>query len=119
MRRCGGQGDILAGALGVFSHWAEMNKGQLKHFGSTMEDLLEVEVLLGGGSDCDVEEEDDFPDEYYVTIQNVSTLWSCTFASSLVRRASKIAFTKKRRSMMSPDVIDAIGDSFESLMSRG
>lgn len=30
-RRCGGQGDILAGVLGVFSHWGSIHKDDLGH----------------------------------------------------------------------------------------
>jgi len=28
-RRCGGQGDILSGAMGIFSYWARSNAGKL------------------------------------------------------------------------------------------
>eukprot|EP00510_Aplanochytrium_minuta_P001752 CAMPEP_0184007966 /NCGR_PEP_ID=MMETSP0954-20121128/1667_1 /TAXON_ID=627963 /ORGANISM="Aplanochytrium sp, Strain PBS07" /LENGTH=353 /DNA_ID=CAMNT_0026286935 /DNA_START=220 /DNA_END=1281 /DNA_ORIENTATION=- len=77
-RRCGGQGDILAGTSGVFLNWAmsrDMGKGD-----------------------------------------QVSSQVVAAFAASfLVRKANEIGFSKLKRSMVTPDMIEELGKAFEML----
>ena len=115
-RRCGGQGDILAGCLGVLLHWSEVEKEQLHYFQSSIESLMTdsatvSEPLKALGTSNSL-------DKPHGNIAYISTIWACTFASCLIRRANKVAFAKKRRSMMSPDIIDVIGESYELMMDN-
>eukprot|EP00511_Aplanochytrium_stocchinoi_P007503 CAMPEP_0204836250 /NCGR_PEP_ID=MMETSP1346-20131115/24590_1 /ASSEMBLY_ACC=CAM_ASM_000771 /TAXON_ID=215587 /ORGANISM="Aplanochytrium stocchinoi, Strain GSBS06" /LENGTH=346 /DNA_ID=CAMNT_0051970809 /DNA_START=93 /DNA_END=1133 /DNA_ORIENTATION=- len=75
-RRCGGQGDVLAGTTGVFLNWA-LSTG-------VNEDISPAVVAAYG-------------------------------ASVLTRRANSMAFTKHKRSMVTPDMIQEIGEAFEEL----
>lgn len=43
---------------------------------------------------------------------------ACFLASVVTKRASQAAFAKKHRAMTSPNVLDAIGDVFEAMMSE-
>ena len=110
MRRCGGQGDILAGSLGLLSHWMQLNEKGVASFAVSLSPIVFSSL-----------NQDDHSDDPLLptTIFNNSTAataWACIFASTLVRRAGKLGFERKRRSMTSPDVIDSIGDSYEWMM---
>ena len=67
-RRCGGQGDVLAGILGTFAHWANST--------------------------------------------NSDTVAAAYAACSLTKRAGTLAFSDRKRSTTTPDIIDRIGDAF-------
>lgn len=69
-RRCGGQGDLLAGTLGTFASWAP-------HGGSLVP--------------------------------------SAAAACCVVREAAALAFGDKRRSMVTPDLLDRLGPAFETV----
>ena len=87
-RRCGGQGDVLAGSLGTFLAWAA--RGRLigpaaKEGGSGSPSQAEALVACGYG------------------------------ASLLTRTAASYAFEAHRRSTTTPDIIDKIGTAFEDV----
>jgi len=79
-RRCGGQGDVLAGALAVTSHWSFQSATQ--------------------------GEFPDFPPQ----------LWAGVLASAVTRRAAQSAFSLKKRSTTTPDIISELGAAFESII---
>lgn len=83
-RRCGGQGDILSGSLGVASFWAQQ---QFKN--------------------------KDFADNSFLTPMVIAGL----FASILTRRANRIAFSSKGRSMITSDMLNTIGASLNSIIN--
>ena len=78
-RRCGGQGDVLAGAVGAFWAWAAAGGH------------------LAAGADA----------------RGVLAAAACGGAL-LVRTAAAAAFAAKRRAMLTPDVLHALGGAFET-----
>lgn len=46
-------------------------------------------------------------------------IFACQAASMLVRRACKVAYDHKKRSMVAPDVLDEVGGAFEELCPSG
>lgn len=71
-RRCGGQGDVLAGNLGVSMHWATM--------AAAKKGVPEVALVAAG-------------------IENNThtyTQWACVLSSLVTKRASKLAFDEHR-----------------------
>lgn len=91
-RRCGGQGDILAGSIGTFLAWAKSGG----HIGANASQSMHVAV-----------------DDSLVTTPNAVTS-ACACGGSLVtRHASLLAFSKKRRSTTTPDILNEIGEAFE------
>ena len=49
------------------------------------------------------------------TIQATPTVWAAYAACVLARRAANAAFQEKRRAMLAPDVLNKVGDTFESM----
>jgi ATP-dependent NAD(P)H-hydrate dehydratase len=92
-RRCGGQGDILAGSVGTFLAWANA-EGLL---GMTSNQRTKITVDNGESA-------------YYIN----QILSSCAVGGSLVtRNAALLAFSKKRRATTTPDILNEIGEAFE------
>lgn len=91
-RRCGGQGDLLAGALGVAAHWA--------HTGAL---LLPASAGEDKGADVDMDAESPL-------------MLACVLASLVVRRAAGLAFAAKHRSTTTPDILEYLGEAFESIV---
>lgn len=136
MRRCGGQGDILAGCLGVSHYWAIQRAGFLPK-GKEIRDILdnkkttslsnlpahtspENSVGLNGDdsdervslkSSCDIIDGDE--DE-----ENRARIWGVVLASVITKRASRKAFLLYGRSMTSPDVLEQLGAAFEEITSQ-
>jgi len=83
-RRCGGQGDVLAGVLGTFLAWASRARllGPLRALGAAPS---AAEALAACG-------------------------WG---AATLTRTAASYAFEQSRRATVTPDIIDRIGTAFE------
>ena len=77
-RRCGGQGDVLAGCTATFFAWAVK-----KSKGNPEEAVPPAHAAYG--------------------------------ASQVTRKSAAIAFESLRRSMLTTDIIQCIGDTFESL----
>ncbi|XP_027205051.2 NAD(P)HX dehydratase [Dermatophagoides pteronyssinus] len=85
-RRCGGQGDLLSGALGTFTHWSHK--------------AFESNQISGSSS----------------IYQNYSpTLLACLAASMLTRRCARLAFQKQARSTTTTDLIKEIKNAFTTL----
>jgi ATP-dependent NAD(P)H-hydrate dehydratase len=82
-RRCGGQGDLLAGSLGVAAYWAASHASKAP-VQSLSEDIpLSPNVL------------------------------ACALASVVVKRAAKLAFSKHARGTTTPEILDQIALAFE------
>lgn len=76
-RRCGGQGDVLAGATAAFLAWLA------RHNRSAPAAVAPAYAALG--------------------------------AAALTRTAARLAFESMRRAMLTTDIIQCLGDAFESL----
>ncbi|KAH7638881.1 atp-dependent h-hydrate dehydratase-like protein [Dermatophagoides farinae] len=86
-RRCGGQGDLLSGALGTFTHWSH------KAF-----------------------ESNQISDTLSSIYQNYSpTILACLASSMLTRRCARLAFQKHARSTTTTDMIQEIKNAFTAL----
>ncbi|EFA77306.1 carbohydrate kinase-like protein [Heterostelium album PN500] len=82
-RRCGGQGDVLAGVIGTFYAWTQ---NALK--GKTSEELEHLKESIG---------------------ENQSAAASAAYAGCvLVRYAAKLAFKNNRRSTITDDIIKSV-----------
>ncbi|KAI5062454.1 hypothetical protein GOP47_0022993 [Adiantum capillus-veneris] len=86
-RRCGGQGDVLSGSVGVFMTWARdffARSGNSKARAHVEQSLFRNPAMIAslGGS-------------------------------LLLRKAASEAYNKKKRSMVTTDIIELIGDSME------
>jgi hypothetical protein len=96
-RRCGGQGDILAGCMAVAVHWASA-----LHPSDT-----NTRTVLQPLTNKNCEETELSP-----------TLRGCLLAAAVVKRASSFAFSKKGRATTSPDVLAEIGAAFASVVAE-
>jgi len=83
LKRSGGLGDILAGAVATFLAWNS---------------LLTRETP--GERDVD------------------DVLLACWSACCVVKRATKVAFDKKKRAMTAPDVLEEIGETVDVMTSK-
>jgi NAD(P)H-hydrate repair Nnr-like enzyme with NAD(P)H-hydrate dehydratase domain len=95
-RRCGGQGDILAGCMAVAVYWASALQPSPDPSTRTVLQPLINHV----------------PDAAVLS----STLSACLLAAAVVKRASYFAFAKKGRATTSPDVLAEIGAAFVSVV---
>jgi ATP-dependent NAD(P)H-hydrate dehydratase len=86
LKRCGGQGDILSGALGAFLAW-----------GKCYED-----GAFGDGS---------------VPVSRMPLL-AATGASMVTRTASRIAFEREGRSVVTQDMLPDIGRAFRTVFGE-
>ncbi|KAL8162214.1 hypothetical protein V2J09_013703, partial [Rumex salicifolius] len=84
-RRCGGQGDILSGSVAVFLSWAH-------HLISTS-----VDSGLSGLGPTN------------------PTVLGCIAGSALLRKAASLAFLNKKRSTLTGDIIECLGESLETI----
>jgi ATP-dependent NAD(P)H-hydrate dehydratase len=94
-RRCGGQGDILAGNLGVAISWAYKES-------SLLPSNEEINVSLNSNNSNNT---CDFSIEPHI--------WTSILALAVTKKASNLAFNKFKRSMTSPDVLQHLGEAFE------
>ena len=98
-RRCGGQGDVLAGTLGTFLSWG-------KHYSQQLQNELKIinSQQLSSSS----------------SLSNIPThnqiYAACAHGAALLtRNAAQHAFAQHKRSMTTPDMIQNIGIAFEEL----
>jgi len=84
-RRCGGQGDVLAGMLGTFFGWAHALKkrNELKDIGENFTSVMPLHIAY--------------------------------MASYFCRYCSKKAYNKNKRSMIAMDIVQEIGESFQEI----
>jgi ATP-dependent NAD(P)H-hydrate dehydratase len=105
-RRCGGQGDVLAGTIATFLAWSTRSEAaECAIVGATMhlEDIPKTEGHLFK-----------FMFAPNVFASRASSL--AAYAGCMVTRvAARAAFDKKRRSMLASDVIDELGDTMQRL----
>lgn len=88
-RRCGGQGDVLSGSIGVFMAWA---RDFFEKSGSNDAKTLVEERLS----------------------KNPAVVASVA-GSIILRRAASEAFSQKKRSMVTTDIIDYLGFCMEEI----
>lgn len=86
-KRAGGQGDVLAGMIGVFAAWMHRRASELREEAG-------VTVL-------------DVAEQYYVA----AAVAACT----TTRNASRIAFEKHGRSMLASDMLPCIDRAFQEV----
>ncbi|GAA6008505.1 NADHX dehydratase [Rhodotorula paludigena] len=84
-RRCGGQGDVLSGAVGTFLAWG---KNYEEREGKDEDDPIK-------------------PDEI--------TLLAAYAASSLTRTASRLTFAQHKRAMQTGEMLGFVGQAFEEV----
>eukprot|EP00250_Pteridium_aquilinum_P018831 c24214_g4_i2 orf=401-1423(-) len=92
-RRCGGQGDVLSGSIGVFMAWT-------RDF-----------YTKSGSHDARI-----FVEERVSKNPAVS---AAIAGSLLLRKAAAKAFMQKKRSMVTTDIIEVLGSSMEELFPAG
>jgi ATP-dependent NAD(P)H-hydrate dehydratase len=103
-RRCGGQGDVLAGTLGTMLAWARRagafpskSKGSGEHNSTSSSSLSSSSTSPHRLS----------PREALV---------ACGYGAALLtRRAAAMAFSKHHRAMTTPDLIAELGGAFEDV----
>ena len=86
LKRCGGQGDVLAGSIATFAGWAR-----------AAERAGRLPAPAAGA----------------ISPQPTSPMLAAYAGCLLTRRFAKAAFAKHKRSMTAPDLIEQIGDVFE------
>jgi len=124
-RRCGGQGDVLAGTLGVAMHWAHSRKDLLQGL------CLDINFQQGGSGGAVAQEEEHKQQNAAAAINTVAdsdalhakatpppAVLACLLASMVTRQASQYAFQDKRRSMTTPDLLTTIGTAFEVIVGE-
>lgn len=99
-RRCGGQGDLLSGSLGLFSHWShDALRGSLENAHQN-----KVDGATSSSSSS--------PTIY----QRYSpTIIAALAASMLTRRCARLAFAKNGRSTTTTNLITEIREAFSGL----
>ena len=101
LKRSGGIGDVLAGTITAFMAWNA---------------ILEKEETTSSDSYYNIDAKNNDDTVYNVECQQrVFASWT---AAILVKKATRIAFQKKKRSMSALDVIEEIGD-IVSIMEDG
>jgi ATP-dependent NAD(P)H-hydrate dehydratase len=110
-RRCGGQGDVLAGTIATFLAWSTRSEAAecaIVSAAMHLEDDPDTEAALSKAA---------MAQNYklnHVFASSASAL--AAYAGCLVTRvAARAAFDKKRRSMLATDVIEELGDTMQRL----
>jgi ATP-dependent NAD(P)H-hydrate dehydratase len=99
-RRCGGQGDLLAGALAAAYYWAIKNREKIEYQASISEKSPRI-------------------DQQSPFVSKVTPAQVAAFAaSSLIRTSCQTVFSKLGRSMISADVLKEIGPTFNKLFEK-
>ena len=95
-RRCGGQGDVLAGSLATFLAWASAGVSDRR----AREKVSQVsKVSLRESSH---------------TLSAAEKVSAAAHAARVTRDAARIAFGKKKRATTASDVAEALGEAFEA-----
>ena len=112
-RRCGGQGDVLAGAIAVFLAWATRSKEA---------ECAVVRRIAGADADVDADVEDlianagDGPEyKMHPSLASAVSVVAAYAGCLVTRVAARAAFGRKRRSMLATDVIEELGDTMQRL----
>ncbi|CAF4112421.1 unnamed protein product, partial [Rotaria sordida] len=99
-RRCGGQGDLLAGALVTSYCWAIKNRDKIEHQSSNSERSPTSNERIN-----------------YLSKSTPAQV-AAYAASTLVRTASQGVFNKLGRSMISADILKEIGPTFNKIFEK-
>lgn len=146
-RRCGGQGDLLAGGLGVSLYWA--SKVNIENFVNAANEIKNLETTLS--TNCQsistsfdiVDASNYLPHTGANTALFLSkrptkagglgtatkeipneegrirqgTILAGILAATTVKQASKLAFTQAKRSTTTPVILNQIGEAFDQLIN--
>jgi len=96
LKRCGGIGDVLSGSVTAFMAWNAIFEQQKKNTSDA----------------TNADDDDDDDDDNIVQQQQrqqQQRVFACWSASVLVKKATKLAYEKKHRSMSAMNVLDEIG----------
>jgi ATP-dependent NAD(P)H-hydrate dehydratase len=96
LKRCGGIGDVLSGSVTAFMAWNSIFEQQKKNTSDA----------------TNADDDDDDDDDNIVQQQQrqqQQRVFACWSASVLVKKATKLAYEKKHRSMSAMNVLDEIG----------
>lgn len=92
-RRCGGQGDVLAGTLATFLAWASIAKRDA----TTRDDARKS-----------------FDKDWRVSLSAAEKVSAAAHAALVTRGAAGLAFEKKKRATTASDLVESLGDAFEA-----
>ena len=109
-RRCGGQGDVLAGTTGVFLAWAA-RAGRLDDCAASAPVSPPPAVV----DPIDIMCNDAARVKSLMSSPGVAVMLAALGGSVVTRLAAASAFAQHRRSMTTPDLIANLGASFENL----
>lgn len=109
-RRCGGQGDVLAGSIATFLAWATRSKEAERAIARRIDvegDHVEGDLIAAG----------DGPEyQTHPSLAPSAVSVVAAYAGCLVTRvAARAAFERKRRSMLATDVIEELGETMQRL----
>ena len=110
-RRCGGQGDVLAGSIATFLAWAARSKEAERAIARRIDvegDHVDGDLIAAAG---------DGPGyETHPSLGPSAVSVVAAYAGCLVTRvAARAAFKRKRRSMLATDVIEELGETMQRL----
>ena len=110
-RRCGGQGDVLAGTIATFLAWSTRSEAaECAIVGAAMH--LEDDPYTEGALLKAAMTQNNRLNNVFAS--SASAL--AAYAGCLVTRvAARAAFDKKRRSMLASDIIESLGDTMQRL----
>jgi hypothetical protein len=111
-RRCGGQGDVLAGTLGTFLAWA--SKSKLLPSASQAAAAAEYATLAPHAAHTHASA----ATAQLPSLEQVLVA-AAAGAASVTRNAAMRAFQSKRRATTTADIIDFVGEGFELAFVRG
>ena len=94
LKRCGGIGDVLSGSVTAFMAWNAIFEQQKKN--------------TSDATNADDDDDDDNIVQQQQR-QQQQRVFACWSASVLVKKATKLAYEKKHRSMSAMNVLDEIG----------
>lgn len=109
-RRCGGQGDALAGCMAVAMHWSSQRQQQL------VVPIAEFNALITHS--ISLEQDSCMKNHTSNPTTSEELLFAAILSSIVVKRASGYAYQTKKRSMTTPDLIENLGDAFENTINR-
>ena len=95
LKRCGGIGDVLSGSVTAFMAWNSIFEQQKKN--------------TSDATNADDDDDDDDNIVQQQQRQQQQRVFACWSASVLVKKATKLAYEKKHRSMSAMNVLDEIG----------
>lgn len=136
-RRCGGQGDVVAGVVGTFLAWAHSASRRQAAVGSvrpvcTAPESSEHATPTGGAGGgagegcssasadsgvegCDTTADDRSADALPTSSSSSNCVLAAVGGSAVVRHAAAIAFSRGGRSTTTPDIMAALGVAFEAV----